>query len=73
MRVWSCGVDVSGSSSGVSGGDVEGQIRAFRAQRIPVPYSSEDNNSVNRSIPACILILGAQPVLSLSFHIRTHT
>ena len=27
-----------GKSSGVSGGDVYGQIRVFRAQRIPVPY-----------------------------------
>ena len=34
----SCGVDVSGKWLGVSGGDVHGQIWAFRAQRIPVPY-----------------------------------
>ena len=36
---WSCGVDVSGKWSGMSGGDVHGQIWAFRAQRAPVPYS----------------------------------
>ena len=35
----SCGVDVSGKWSGVSGGDVHGQIWAFRAQRAPVPYN----------------------------------
>ena len=35
----SCGVDVSGKWSGVLGGDVHGQIWAFRAQRAPVPYT----------------------------------
>jgi hypothetical protein len=35
----SCGIDVSGKWSGVSGGDVHGQIRVFQAQRIPVPYT----------------------------------
>ena len=38
-RGWSCGVDVSGRWSDVSGGDVQGRIWAFRAQRIPVPYN----------------------------------
>src|SRR5437660_10677046 len=35
-----CGVGRIGKSSGVSGGDVEGRIRVFQAQRIPVPYSA---------------------------------
>ena len=38
----SCGVDVSGKWSGVSGGDVHGQIWAFRAQRAPVPYTAHN-------------------------------
>jgi hypothetical protein len=38
-RVRSCGVDVSGRSSGVSGGGEAGRFRAFQAQRAPVPYS----------------------------------
>ena len=35
----SCGVDVSGRLSGMSGGNVYGQIQVFQAQRIPVPYN----------------------------------
>jgi hypothetical protein len=49
-RVQSCGVDVSGSSSGVSGGDVEGRIRAFRAQRAPVPYTASDVGVVHEEV-----------------------
>ena len=36
---WSCGVNISGKWLGVSGGDVHGQIWAFQAQHILVPYS----------------------------------
>ena len=39
----SCGVDVSGKWSDVSGGDVQGRIWAFRAQRAPVPYNITNN------------------------------
>ena len=36
----SCGIDVSGKWSDVSGGDVQGRIWAFQAQHAPVPYTS---------------------------------
>ena len=50
-RGQSCGVDISGRSSGVSGGNVYGQIWVFQAQCIPVPYNRSKEATRSSKLP----------------------